>query len=214
MRSNHYSRRSEQNLRARIAQEAARVIIEDGILSYQAAKLKASKNFAIPNTESCLPCNEDIDYAMQQYHQIYSGEQQQQRLARQRRAALDAMEFLKDYSPRLTGPVLTGVSGQHSAVILHVFSDSPESIIINLMDAGIPFVEKSHDTFSPKGKPESFSRLCMQVDEIAIELLLFPYLYLRHKTKTKGLLTQLATIQQVRKLLDEPSAKTGFSLSA
>ena len=126
MKSKHYSKRSEQNARIRIAQEAARIIIEDGILDYQTAKLKAEKNLAIPGAESCLPCNDAIDHAMQQYHQIYSGSRQQQWLVQQRQAALEAMEFLAPFSPRLTGPVLTGVAGQHSAVMLHVFADNPE----------------------------------------------------------------------------------------
>lgn len=202
MRSNHYSKLSENNICVLIAQEAARLIIEDGILNYQSAKLKAANRFDVKCTTRKLPGNDDIDRAMQQYHQIYSGGQQQQRLTQQRSAALEAMEFLEPFSPHLSGPVLTGVAGQNCPVILHVFAETPETIIIALLDAGIPFDEKSHDVTSPHGKVNSYSRLCLQVDNVAIELYLFPIEFLRNQPKTKGLLTKRATIQQVRKLTE------------
>ncbi len=202
MKLNHYSKRSEQNIRLKIAQEAARLIIEDGVMDYQFAKLKAAHHFGKLSTERNLPGNQDIDQAMLQYHQIYSGEQRQQWLIRQRRVALEAMEFLELFSPRLTGSVLTGVAGQHSPVVLQVFAETLETVIIRLLDADIPFTERSHQVISPQGKPETYSRLCFQVDEIAIELYLLPLKYLRSQAKTKSLLTERATIQQVRNLLD------------
>ena len=201
MKLNHYSKRSEQNIRLLIAQEAARLIIEDGILDYQFAKLKAANHFGASSADSRLPRNQDIDHAMEHYHQIYSGEQQHRYLARQRWVALEAMEFLKQFSPRLTGPVLTGAAGRHSSVMLHVFAETPEAVIIILLDAEIPFAEKSHTVNPSQGKPESYPRLCFQVDDIAIELYLLPLKYLRNQGKTKGLLGERATIQQVRKLL-------------
>ncbi|MEE9412840.1 MAG: hypothetical protein V3V22_07270 [Methylococcales bacterium] len=214
MKLNHYSKRSEQNKRLQIAQEAARLIIEDGILDYQFAKLKAAHHFGESSTDTGLPGNEDIDQAMLQYHQIYSGKQQQRWLTRQRRIALEAMEFLELFSPRLTGSVLTGVSGQHSPVILQVFAETPETVIITLLDADIPFAEKSHQVTSPQGKPESYSRLIFQVDEIAIELCLLPLKYLRIQAKTKGLLVERATIQQVRKLLGLQKTKSKESFQS
>ncbi len=207
MRSNHYSKRSEQNRRTQIAQEAARIIIEDGLPNYQSAKLKAANRFGISNSECYLPCNEEIDDAMRQHHLIYSGIQQKQWITKQRRVALEAMEFLEAFSPRLTGPVLSGVSGQHATVVVHVFSDTPEAIIIRLLDAEVSFVEKSHDVMSTKGKLESFSRLCLDVDDTAIEVLMFPAKYLHNRAKSKGLLTERATIQQVRQLLGLNSPK-------
>ncbi|HFD11345.1 MAG TPA: hypothetical protein ENJ32_02580 [Crenotrichaceae bacterium] len=207
MRSSHYSKRSEQTIRAQIAQEAARIIIEDGVLNYQTAKTKAAHRLGMSNTETRLPCNQDIDHEMQQYHLIYSGPEQLNQLLQQRTAALEAMQYLEQFSPRLTGPVLSGVAGQHSSVILHVFADTPEAIITTLLDAGIPFVEKSHEVTSPQGKLESFSRLCLLVDNITIELLLFPHHYLHNRTKTKGLLTKRATTRQVQRLLGQTIRK-------
>ncbi len=214
MKLTHYSKRSEQNLRLQIAQEAARLIIEDGILDYQFAKLKAAHHFDMSDTVSGLPGNEDIDHAMLQYHQIYSGEQQQQWLTRQRQVALEAMEFLELFSPRLTGSVLTGVAGQHSPVILQIFAETPETVIITLLDADIPFAERTHQVMSPQGSPESYSRLVFQVDEIAVELCLLPLKYLRNQSKTKGLLAKRATVQQVRNLLGLQKTKNKESFQS
>ena len=111
MKLNHYSKRSEQNSRQQIAQEAARLIIEEGIGDYQFAKLKAANNFGASSVDTSLPRNEEIDHAMELYHRMYSGEQHHTFLAQQRRVALEAMEFLEQFSPRLTGPVFTGAAG-------------------------------------------------------------------------------------------------------
>ncbi len=200
MKLNHYSKRSEQNSRLLIAQEAARLIIEEGIADYQFAKLKAANHFGASSPDTSLPRNEEIDHAMKLYHRMYSGEQHHTFLAQQRRVALEAMEFLEQFSPRLTGPVFTGAAGRHSPVMLQVFAETPEAVIITLLDAEIPFDEKSHEVTSPKGKLESYSRLCLRVDNIAIELYLLPLKYLRNRARTKGLLTERATIQQVRDL--------------
>ena len=202
MRLKHYSKRSKLNIRNQIAQEAARIIIEDGVLSYQAAKQKAISSYGISKTESRLLCNEDIDDAMRQYQLIHSAtKEQQHRLSQQRRVALEAMEFLEQYSPRLTGPLLADVAGKYGIVIIHLFADAAENIIITLLDANIPFLEKSHEAISLTGKLESYSRLCLQVDGIQIDLLLFPSHYLRNKPKTKGILSQLATTKQIRTLI-------------
>ncbi|MEE9344311.1 MAG: hypothetical protein V3U88_01755 [Methylococcales bacterium] len=202
MKLNHYSKRSEQNSRQQIAQEAARLIIEEGIGDYQFAKLKAANNFGASSVDTSLPRNEEIDHAMELYHRMYSGEQHHTFLAQQRRVALEAMEFLEQFSPRLTGPVFTGAAGRHSPVMLQVFAETPEAVIITLLDAEIPFDEKSHEVTSPKGKLESYSRLCLRVDKISIELYLLPLKYLRNnRARTKGSLTERATIQQVRDLI-------------
>jgi hypothetical protein len=56
-----------------------------------------------------------------------------------RTAALSAMELLGDFSPRLVGPVLLGTAVENSAVNLHLFADSAETIAMEIGDMGIQF---------------------------------------------------------------------------
>jgi hypothetical protein len=48
------------------------------------------------------------------------------------------MQLLKKFQPRLVGPVLSGTASAHSEVNLHVFADSPEAVVLHLMEQGIP----------------------------------------------------------------------------
>jgi hypothetical protein len=194
---------AEYHIRLQIAQEAARLMIEDGILSYQLAKQKAANRFGALCATRGLPGNDEIDDAMQQYQLIFADSKQQSWLTHQRAIALEAMEFLSAFSPRLTGPVLIGVAGKHSPVILRAYAETPETIMTTLLDANIPFTEKTHEVTSAQGKQEEYSRLCFRVDDVAVELYLFPEKQRRNRLKTKGLLTAHATIKQVRKLLEK-----------
>ena len=42
------------------------------------------------------------------------------------------MQMLATFEPRLVGPVLNGTADANSAVNLHVFADSPESVAMHL----------------------------------------------------------------------------------
>lgn len=201
MSSNRYFKGVPTKLRSQIAQEAARIIIEEGINGYQPAKLKAANRFGVAVSDSMLPGNEEIDQSMLEYHRIFNTKQNDW-LHQKRKAALKAMEFLEDFSPRLTGPLISGVAGQFNPVMVYLYSDSPELIIIRLLDTDIPFREKSHEAMSVKGELEILSRLRVGVESVTVDLYLFPTEYLRNKSKSNYLLTKQATIRQVKHLLN------------
>src|SRR5262249_30611619 len=54
------------------------------------------------------------------------------------RAALSAMRYLREFSPRLVGAVLSGTATLHSEVQLHLFAERAESVTLKLLDEGIP----------------------------------------------------------------------------
>ena len=49
------------------------------------------------------------------------------------------MNQFECFNPRLVGPVLAGTAGNHSEVIVHLFSDNPEAISILLQENNIPY---------------------------------------------------------------------------
>jgi hypothetical protein len=55
-------------------------------------------------------------------------------LQQQRRTALQAMQLLQQFEPRLVGAVLTGTATGYTDIQLHVFSDNPEAVYLQLMD--------------------------------------------------------------------------------
>jgi hypothetical protein len=127
-----------ENLRRAIAQEAARVMAEHGIRDFLFAKRKAAERFGVTDG-GLLPRNVEIEEALAQYQRLFEGENHDQSLLAQRLAAVEVMEYLEVFQPRLVGPVLSGTATEHAHVQLHVFADRAESVAFKLMDNGVPF---------------------------------------------------------------------------
>jgi hypothetical protein len=137
-------------VQCRIAQEAARVMIEDGIEDYGRAKLKAAERLGLRDVRQ-LPRNEVIDLARQEYHRLYREASHEAGLSSLRRIALDVMGRLGAFAPCLVGDAAAGNAGPHSPVTIHVFPEAPEQVITTLIDAGIPFRETSHQFADREG---------------------------------------------------------------
>jgi hypothetical protein len=123
-------------LRRALAQEAARIMAEHGIRDFLVAKRKAADRFGVTDG-AVLPKNTEIEAALGEYQRLFRGDEHAATLHAQRQAALQAMQCLAPFAPRLVGAVLSGTATEHSDVQLHLFADNPESVAISLMDQGI-----------------------------------------------------------------------------
>lgn len=121
------------HLRSAVAQEAARLMAEHGIQDFLVAKRKAAERFGVFDG-ALLPKNTEIEAALLSHQRLFGGESHEQSLHEQRRVALDAMQLLKRFEPRLVGPVLAGSATKFADIQLHVFSDSAEAVYIHLME--------------------------------------------------------------------------------
>lgn len=121
-----------------VAQEAARIIINQGVRDYKMAKIKAAERLGL-NTRGSLPGNPEIERAIEEHHQLFGGESHANLLQSMRTAALSAMEVLASFMPRLVGPVLAGTADENSAVNLHVFCDTPELVAAELDNLDIRY---------------------------------------------------------------------------
>ncbi len=124
-------------LRRALAQEAARIMAEQGIDDFLLAKRKAADRFGVADV-SVLPKNTEIEAALAEHHRLFEGNRHDTALAELRRIALRAMRLLKEFDPRLVGPVLSGSASAHSEINLHLFADSSETVALRLMEQGIP----------------------------------------------------------------------------
>lgn len=134
------SRLAGATVRERLAQEAARLMIEHGIADYRLAKRKAAERFAVSGTRM-LPSNAQIEACLAERQRIFTPDVQSGRVEKLRRIAVDAMEVLSLFEPRLVGPVLSGTATIASPIELHLFADAPESIAEFLGRAGIDYEE-------------------------------------------------------------------------
>lgn len=126
------------HLRQSIASAAARLMAEDGIGDYGLAKRKAARSLGATDSES-LPSNEEVEAELRAYQSLFQGEEQAERLHELRQAALEAMAFLQDFRPYLTGAVLDGTAGRYAEIELELYADSAKDVEIFLLSRNISY---------------------------------------------------------------------------
>ncbi len=128
--------------RLNLAHEAAKLIAESGIESFAAARRKLADRHGI-HAQSALPKDCEIDEALRVYQRLFRSTSQPQALTALRHAAVEAMQALQVFHPRLVGPVLDGSADEGTAISLHVYSDEAEPVLRFLDERGIPYLSKS-----------------------------------------------------------------------
>ena len=129
-------RRHFSDLRRRVADEAARIINEQGISDFRLAKQKAAERCGLREYRN-LPGNDEIETALRHRQRLFGGARHVMHLRRLREAAATAMGRLGDFQPRLVGPVLSGSATEHSEIQLHLFADHDEHVQFFLERHGI-----------------------------------------------------------------------------
>ncbi|WP_018952762.1 hypothetical protein [Thioalkalivibrio sulfidiphilus] len=129
---------STNDLRVRqlIMEEAARIILDEGVADYGLAKRKAAERLGAGQTRN-LPRNVEIEEAVHARQRLFEDDASREALMRLREAAVQAMELLAPFEPRLVGPVLEGLVNGREEITLHLFADSVEEVIFHLEDRGI-----------------------------------------------------------------------------
>jgi hypothetical protein len=156
-----------------LAQEAARIIVEQGIEDYRVAKIKAAERLGMSERGS-LPGNTEIEKAVTEHLALFGRESHVDLLRVLRRAALSAMEMLAPFTPRLVGPVLHGTANASSAVNLHVFADNAELVAIRLQESSVHYRPFERRLKSRRNRAETFAAFRFTQDESAIEATVFP----------------------------------------
>jgi len=132
------SKENLMHIRQLVAQQAARMMAEDGISDYAYAKKKAGRQLgALEN--SSLPSNAEIEEELKRYNALFLSEAQPENLLELRKNALYTMQLLAKFNPHLTGAVLDGTAGLLSETHIHLFADSIKEVEMFLLNAQIPF---------------------------------------------------------------------------
>ncbi len=125
-------------LRQLVAQQAARMMAEDGVSDFGYAKKKAGRQLGVVDA-SCLPSNAEIEEEIKLFHEIFNSEDQAQSLRQLRHDALATMQIFAHFNPHLTGSVLDGTAGQYAETQIHLFADSAKDVEIFLLNQQIPY---------------------------------------------------------------------------
>lgn len=175
MRSATPARHAARNdhLRRRIAVEAARLMSEHGIRDFHLAKRKAAAQLNVQD-DANLPNNREIDAALREHQRLFQAEQQPRLLRQLREAAQAAMRFFERFEPRLVGAVLEGTADRHSAICLHLFSDTAEQVMLFLDEHNIVYRELDHRHRVHHKQYAPFPGLLIERHDAAFDLTVLP----------------------------------------
>lgn len=162
---------TSSHLRQSIASAAARLMAEDGIGDYGQAKRKAARSLGAGEGDA-LPSNEEVETELRAYQALFQDEEQAARLRELREAALEAMQFLADFRPYLTGAVLAGTAGRYAEIEIEVFADSAKDVEIFLLSRDIPYELAANRQQGPDA-PET--RLRLDWGDAGILLSIYPF---------------------------------------
>jgi hypothetical protein len=124
-------------LRQAVAEEAARIMREQGVDDFLQAKRKAADRLGVTDA-AILPRNTEVEAALVAHQRLFGADRHEASLVALRRSALEAMRLMADFQPRLVGPVLAGTASPHSEITLHLFSETPEAVSLRLEERGVP----------------------------------------------------------------------------
>ncbi|MHB8563732.1 MAG: hypothetical protein ACYDDA_07235 [Acidiferrobacteraceae bacterium] len=128
--------RPEGHGRQLLIDTAARIMADEGVRDFQLAKRKAAQRLNLPETRN-WPGNIEIERAFEAHLTLFHADLSKTR-ARLRQAAVEAMQFLADFDPRLVGAVLSGWVTKFSVVQLHTVANTPEDFDLFLAQHSIP----------------------------------------------------------------------------
>jgi hypothetical protein len=170
---NRHGSPRKDNLRRALAQEAARIMAQQGIHDFLTAKRKAAERLGVAEA-SALPRNTEIEEALAEYQRLFDPNGHELTLEAQRRAALQAMMWLSQFEPRLVGPVLTGTATEHADIQLHVFADTPEYVALKLLDRGVAHEITERRVRLDAERIKAFPGLRFAVDDLQVDATVFP----------------------------------------
>ncbi|MEK9825798.1 MAG: hypothetical protein VW395_05890 [Methylotenera sp.] len=187
------AKENSQHIRQLIAQQAARMMAEDGISDYAYAKKKAGRQLGVLEN-SILPSNAEIEEELKLYNMLFLSEEQPENLRDLRNNALFTMQLLARFNPHLTGAVLDGTAGMLAETHIHLFADSVKDVEMFLLNQQIPFEvnEKSYRIMNDGKRDKKGDQrktvpvFTLETDKGLIKLSVFDIDDIRVATKRSG----------------------------
>lgn len=190
-----------QQLRLLIAQQAARLIAEDGTQGYAHAKRKAARQVGA-SEERCLPTNAEIEQELRLYHEIYRSAEQPLHLQQLRGDALEIMRVLERFNPHLVGAVLDGTAGRFAETEIHLYADSAKEVELFLLNRALPY-QADEITFRYGQERRRVPVFVLEGAYGIIRLLVLSPLDLRNPPRYHGQENAHATVAELAALLAE-----------
>jgi hypothetical protein len=200
--SQHEHHAKHHHMRQRLAQLAARLMAEDGMLDFASAKRKAARQLGAPDTQN-LPANGEVERELRTWQHLYQKDEQTERIHILRREALDVMHLLQAFNPHLAGAVLSGAATRQAPIELHLFADSSKEVELFLLNHHTPY-EATAKRFDFGAETREIPLLVVQGTHTEIELAVFSMNELRQapRSPVNGKSMERAKAPQVEALIE------------
>ncbi|CAG0981903.1 hypothetical protein MTYP_01807 [Methylophilaceae bacterium] len=197
----------QSQLRQLIAQQAARLMADEGVSDYGYAKRKAGRQLGITE-DHCMPTNAEVEEEIKLFHEIYNSAGQAEALQQLRADAVIVMQMLERFNPYLTGAVLDGTAGRYAATDIHLYADSLKDVEMFLLNQQVPY-ETNEKTYRKNGDKKDSERKKVPVFTLEgpnglIRLSVFDTDDERNppKSASKGTLSNKANLRSLMTLLE------------
>jgi hypothetical protein len=193
----------DRSVRCEIAYRAARLIAEDGLTDFAAAKQKAARQMGV-SEKGVLPDNHEIEAALKTYQSLFQRDTQPQECRALREVALNVMGRLDRFSPWLVGSVLTGSANRFSQIELEIVAEDAKQLEMFFLNEGIPF--ETRVLRAPRVRAgdgiDDISVYELSVMEISVVISFYPKHAIRAARRPRGSLThERAQLNDVALLL-------------
>lgn len=164
--------------RQRVAEAAARLLASGEQTDPDRARRKAAEQLGV-RREVELPTTEQVREAALAYRRLFAIPDASPQRRTQREAALEAMQFLAAFDPRLAGELaLDGGSGR-APVHLHLHADDPDDVAHFLHDQRIAADQVGQRVRLDRDTSATFPLWHFQAGGVDFELLVLPRAALR-----------------------------------
>ena len=133
--------------RRAIAAQAAKIIAEDGLADYGAAKRKAARQLGFRESDG-LPDNGEVEEALRTYQTLFQNDEQRDRLIDMRKVALGLMREFAIHHPCLAGATWSGTATRGAPIDIDLFTDDQKSLEMLMINRGGPFTTTDRPHFS------------------------------------------------------------------
>lgn len=163
--------------RRRLAEEAARLLLEEGTQDFRHAKRKAAQHLGL-DLHGEGPTHLEIEQAVLERNRLFATADSRQEYRDRLRAAVTLLRVLSAWQPRLVGPLRLGILEAQPHIRLHAFADTVEEVLIDLMNRKLRV-----QTFERQYPPQRAGAAPLRVpglrftgpEDLQVEMTVFPW---------------------------------------
>jgi len=148
---NTLKNKQQTGLRRKVALEAASLLYTSQEKEYKQAKLKAAETLGV----RILPSNREIAEALDKIAEEKEGSSRQELLVQMRKEALQIMQILKDFHPKLIGSVWRGTTHKNSDIDIVTFSQDHKKVHAKIKENNFKITKTEWLSVTKKGKKET-----------------------------------------------------------